>query len=132
MSKPTKSPDSSQHGFTRRSFLKGVGVAAGGTSVLSSGLLNSIDSGAPNAVGPEPTPIVLNINGTRQRVSVESRSTLADVLRDQLGMTGTKVICDRGSCSGCTVWLDGMPVNSCMTFAMDSGEGRVIPCRHFA
>jgi aerobic-type carbon monoxide dehydrogenase small subunit (CoxS/CutS family) len=39
-------------------------------------------------------------------------------------MTGTKVICDRGSCSGCTVWLDGMPVNSCMTFAM-VGERKI-------
>ena len=37
-----------------------------------------------------------------------------------LGMTGTKVICDRGACSGCTVWLDKMPVNSCMTLAMDA------------
>jgi xanthine dehydrogenase YagT iron-sulfur-binding subunit len=125
MAKHTKSPDGSRNGFTRRSFLKGVGVTAGGTSVLSSGLLHGIDTGAPDAVGPEPTLIVLNINGTRQRVSVEPRSTLADVLRDQLGMTGTKVICDRGSCSGCTVWLDGVPVNSCMTFAMDVGDRKI-------
>ncbi len=51
---------------------------------------------------------------------MEPRTTLADALRIHLGMTGTKVICDRGACSGCTVWLDKMPVNSCMTLAMDA------------
>jgi aerobic-type carbon monoxide dehydrogenase small subunit (CoxS/CutS family) len=45
--------------------------------------------------------------------------TLAEVLRDTLHLTGTKVVCDRGSCSACTVMLDGIPVNSCMTFALD-------------
>jgi len=126
MSKRKKGPDSSHSSLTRRSFLRGVGIAAGGTSVLSSGLLtHAIDTAAPISVGPGPTPITLNINGASRRISVEPRASLADVLRDQLGMTGTKVICDRGSCSGCTVWLDGMPVNSCMIFAMDVGDRKI-------
>jgi aerobic-type carbon monoxide dehydrogenase small subunit (CoxS/CutS family) len=45
--------------------------------------------------------------------------------RVELGMTGTKVVCDRGACSACTVWLDGNPVNSCMTFAFDAA-GRAV------
>ncbi|MEJ7732091.1 MAG: (2Fe-2S)-binding protein [Polyangiaceae bacterium] len=49
-----------------------------------------------------------------------SRDTLADVLRNELGMTGTKVVCNRGSCSACTVWIDGTPVVSCTTFAFDA------------
>ncbi len=124
MSKRKNGRDMSHDGFTRRSFLKGVGIAAGGTSVLSSGLLQAID--APSrTVGPGPTPITLHINGITKQISIEPRATLADVLRDELGMTGTKVVCDRGSCSACTVWLDGMPVNACMTFAMDVGDRKI-------
>jgi aerobic-type carbon monoxide dehydrogenase small subunit (CoxS/CutS family) len=126
MSKRKKNYDGSPGGLTRRSFLKGVGITAAGSTVLSSGLLTqAADSMAPNVVGPGAAPISLSVNGSSRRVSVEPRMTLADVLRDQLGMTGTKVICDRGSCSGCTVWLDGVPVNSCMVFAMDVGERKI-------
>jgi xanthine dehydrogenase YagT iron-sulfur-binding subunit len=124
MSKRKNGRDRSHDGFTRRSFLRGVGIAAGGTSVLSSGLLQAIDTPS-STVGPGPTPITLNINGTTKQVSIEPRATLADVLRDQLGMTGTKLVCDRGSCSGCTVWLDSVPVNSCMIFAMDVGDRKI-------
>jgi aerobic-type carbon monoxide dehydrogenase small subunit (CoxS/CutS family) len=53
-------------------------------------------------------------------VQIEPRTTLAEALRIHLGMTGTKIVCDRGVCSGCTVWLDKMPVNSCMTLAIDA------------
>jgi aerobic-type carbon monoxide dehydrogenase small subunit (CoxS/CutS family) len=113
-------------GLTRRSFLKGVGITAAGSTVLNSGLLtHAADTVNSKVVGPGAVSISLNINGSSRRVPVEPRMTLADVLRDQLGMTGTKVICDRGSCSGCTVWLDGVPVNSCMVFAMDVGDRKI-------
>jgi aerobic-type carbon monoxide dehydrogenase small subunit (CoxS/CutS family) len=62
----------------------------------------------------------MRVNGSEKRVEVEPRSTLADALRFELAMTGTKVVCDRGACSACTVWLDGVPVNSCSTFALDA------------
>jgi aerobic-type carbon monoxide dehydrogenase small subunit (CoxS/CutS family) len=61
-----------------------------------------------------------------KRVSVEPRTTLAEALRVELHMTGTKIVCDRGSCSACTVMLDGTPVNSCMTFALDVGDRKVV------
>ena len=64
--------------------------------------------------------IQLIINGKPQSVDVPANMPLLWVLRDTLGMTGTKVVCDRGVCSGCTVWLDKMPVNSCMTLAIDA------------
>ena len=63
----------------------------------------------------------LNINGASRRMTIEPRTTLAEALRFELGLTGTKVVCDRGSCSACTVWLDGTPVCSCMTLAVDVG-----------
>jgi aerobic-type carbon monoxide dehydrogenase small subunit (CoxS/CutS family) len=53
---------------------------------------------------------------------VDPRATLAEALRMDLGLTGTKVVCDRGACSACTVWLDGIPVCACMTFALDAAS----------
>ncbi len=124
MSKRKKSPPVPHNGISRRTFLKGAGVAAAGTVVLDSGLLAHAAI-PPRVAGPGDTTIVLNVNGKERRVSVEPRTTLADALRDDLHLTGTKVVCDRGSCSACTVLLDGVPVNSCMTFAMDVGTRKI-------
>ena len=52
-------------------------------------------------------------------VRVDPGMTLAQLLRDQLGLTGTKIGCDRGACSACTVWLDGEVTSSCMTLVLD-------------
>ncbi len=82
------------------------------------------DSGPP-VVGPEPAPVSLKINGVTRMLRIEPRMTLAEVLRNELGLTGTKVACDRGACSACTVWLDHMPVLSCMSLAIDVGERNV-------
>jgi aerobic-type carbon monoxide dehydrogenase small subunit (CoxS/CutS family) len=113
-------------GLSRRSFLKGVGLTAAGSTVLNSGLLaHAAETASPRVLGPGATTIVLHVNGANRRVSVEPRMTLADVLRDELDLTGSKIVCDRGSCSACTVWLDGVPVNSCMLFALDVGSRKI-------
>ena len=57
------------------------------------------------------------LNGERLSLDVDTRRTLLDVLRDELGLTGTKRGCDRGECGACVVLLDGLPVNSCMALA---------------
>jgi xanthine dehydrogenase YagT iron-sulfur-binding subunit len=59
------------------------------------------------------------VNGTARTLHVEPRMTLAEALRGPLGLTGTKIACNRGACSACTVWLDGVPVCSCMMLAID-------------
>ncbi|HVP42860.1 MAG TPA: (2Fe-2S)-binding protein [Terriglobales bacterium] len=124
MSKRKNPPPDTPPGISRRSFLKGAGVAAAGTAVLDSGLLAHAAI-PPRVAGPGAAAITLNINGTARRVTVEPRTTLAEALRDDLHLTGTKVVCDRGSCSACTVLLDGVPVNSCMTFALDVGTRKI-------
>jgi xanthine dehydrogenase YagT iron-sulfur-binding subunit len=67
----------------------------------------------------------LTVNGRRCTVHVDPATTLVEVLRDELGLTGTKIGCDRGACSACTVWLDGAVVASCMTFALDARDKQV-------
>ena len=63
------------------------------------------------------------LNGERLSLDVDTRRTLLDVLRDELGLTGTKRGCDRGECGACVVLVDGLPVNSCMALAaMLDGE----------
>jgi xanthine dehydrogenase YagT iron-sulfur-binding subunit len=73
--------------------------------------------GAP--ASPQPVAIELHVNGTARTLRVEPRMTLAEALRGLLGLTGTKIACNRGACSACTVWLDGVPVCSCMMLAID-------------
>ncbi|MGA8111859.1 MAG: (2Fe-2S)-binding protein [Acidobacteriaceae bacterium] len=116
--------DLARNGISRRGFLKGAGLTAAGTALLDGVHSFASESSSSNAgvqeFGPGPVSVRLHVNGAEHRLEIEPRTTLAEALRDHLGMTGTKVVCDRGVCSGCTVWLDKMPVNSCMTLAIDA------------
>ncbi|MBD3348888.1 MAG: 2Fe-2S iron-sulfur cluster binding domain-containing protein [Candidatus Eisenbacteria bacterium] len=67
----------------------------------------------------------LTVNGVERNVDVSSSATLVELLREGLGLTGTKVGCGRGECGACTVLLDGEPVNSCLVFAAQC-EGREV------
>jgi xanthine dehydrogenase YagT iron-sulfur-binding subunit len=130
-SKPPLSPDRSQDkkaGTTRRTFLKSAGLASAGVAGLS--LLEDVAAAQGNSshgsvMGPGKVPLRLQINGKAHAVNVEPRATLAEVLRDELQMTGTKIVCDRGSCSACTVMLGKTPVCSCMTLAVDVGAREI-------
>lgn len=116
-------PPSEKSGVTRRGFIKGAGITAAGAAVLQTAALTTEavaqEIRDSRVLGPDAVPVTLNINGVDRQVKLEPRTTLAEELRDELGMTGTKISCDRGSCSACTVWIDGMPVSSCMTLAID-------------
>jgi len=69
--------------------------------------------------------IVLKVNGTNYHLSIEPRRTLVEVLRENLGLTGTKKSCNEGDCGACTVLMDGRPVASCLVLAMDA-QGKEI------
>lgn len=75
--------------------------------------------------GPGPTPILLCINQLEYRLSVEPRRSLLDVLREDLGLTGAKRVCNLGECGACTVLLDGQTIYSCLTLAVECA-GHVI------
>jgi xanthine dehydrogenase YagT iron-sulfur-binding subunit len=109
-------------GLSRRSFLKGLGGGAIGTAAISTGLVKPDQA---EAYSPEAAALTrgrsavsLKINGKTYRVEVEHRDTLAEVLRDQLGLTGTKIGCDRGECGACTVMIDGRNMYSCSQLAV--------------
>ncbi len=70
-------------------------------------------------------PITLNVNQREYRISVQARQTLADVIREQCGLTGTHSGCEHGVCGSCTVVVDGVPVRSCLMFALQA-EGKEI------
>jgi xanthine dehydrogenase YagT iron-sulfur-binding subunit len=109
--------------ISRRTFFKGAGVSAASMALLDGGMGSAAVAedlvSAPQVLGPGAVPLSLLINGRPQRVRVDPATTLADVLRQSLGLTGTKIGCDRGACSACTVWVDGEVVASCMTLAFD-------------
>ena len=69
--------------------------------------------------------IVLNVNGIRHNITIETHRTLVEVLRDTLGLTGTKKSCNEGECGACTVLMDGKPVASCLVLAV-AAEGKEI------
>jgi xanthine dehydrogenase YagT iron-sulfur-binding subunit len=106
---------------SRRSFLKGMGttaVAATMTSLPTS-LLPEAEAALPP--GLKEATVQLNVNDRVYRLRVKSHWTLLDVLRRELGLTGTKKACDRGNCGACTVLIEGKAVYACslLTIGMD-------------
>ncbi|HVW69787.1 MAG TPA: (2Fe-2S)-binding protein [Steroidobacteraceae bacterium] len=115
---------------SRRAFLQSsalttaVTTLAGAAAVATQTSAHTAAS-KPREVGPEPTPVTFVINGSASTLMIEPRMTLAQVLRETAGLTGTKIACDRGACSACTVLLDGAPVNSCMLLAVEAAGHEV-------
>ena len=112
---------SSNTSISRRSFLKGTGAGAAGLAAVGFQFPVATakeQNAAESAVGPDPVPVTLRVNDRTYTLRLEPRVTLASALRDHLDLSGTKLICDRGACGGCTVLLDGEPVVSCMVLAV--------------
>lgn len=105
------------HGLSRRGFLSTVGVGA--VAAVSAGSVPEAPAQAIETAG-ETVTIELAVNGSRRRLSVEPRWTLLYVVREGLGLTGTKIGCERGECGACTVLIDGKPRYACMTLAVEA------------
>jgi xanthine dehydrogenase YagT iron-sulfur-binding subunit len=78
-----------------------------------------------DTAGPAPISVTLVVNGAETQLDIDPRSTLVDVLRDRLGLTGTKKCCERGECGVCTVDVDGRTALACMMLAV-AADGREI------
>jgi aerobic-type carbon monoxide dehydrogenase small subunit (CoxS/CutS family) len=113
-----------QPGVSRRNFIKGV-IAAGATVSASAYLFRTNVIGQNGAAGAVERMITLDINGQQRRVDVLPNETLAMTLRYKLGLTGTKLGCDRAECGACTVLVDDVPRYSCSTLT-NSVRGKKI------
>jgi len=115
----TKIPEEPQTGeeprsaVSRRQFIKGV-IAAGAAVSSASYLFRTASlSGQPASAGTVERLLTLSVNGQQRRVDVLNQETLAMTLRYKLGLTGTKLGCDRSECGACTVLVDDVPHYSC-------------------
>jgi xanthine dehydrogenase YagT iron-sulfur-binding subunit len=114
-------------GFSRRTFLKGLGTTAV-TAVTAQTAVVAREIEKANAekiIGPGAVPVVLKVNRKKLRLMLEPRVTLLDALRNYGSLTGAKEGCDRAACGACTVHLDGVPIYSCQKLAIEA-QGHAI------
>jgi xanthine dehydrogenase YagT iron-sulfur-binding subunit len=109
--------------LSRRRFVSSVGTGAAGAAILPV----PAEAGQPAATAPgvDAVKAVLNVNGRVHTLSVEPRWTLQYVLRDQLGLMGTKAACERGECGSCTVLIDGVARYACLTLAVEASGAQI-------
>ncbi len=106
-------------GFSRRKFLSASATGAAIPLVAEGFGSRAAASTAPAASSPL-VPVTLNVNGQKQELALDPRTTLLDALREHIGLTGSKKGCDHGQCGACTVLLDGKSVNACLVLALSA------------
>lgn len=114
--------DKQQPNESRRNFLKNSAALAA-LSITPVAITKAAEHDDTIASLFEKIPLQLEVNGEARKLQVEPRVTLLDLLREQLGLMGTKKGCDHGQCGACTVHVDGKRIYSCLSLAvMNNGK----------
>jgi aerobic-type carbon monoxide dehydrogenase small subunit (CoxS/CutS family) len=112
-------------GLSRRDVIKGV-IAGGAVSSAGYLFRNTVVRAQQSAAGSVERLVTLTVNGQQRRVDVMKQETLAMTLRYKLGLTGTKIGCDRSECGACTVLLDDVPHYSCSILTHTARNKKIV------
>jgi xanthine dehydrogenase YagT iron-sulfur-binding subunit len=119
------SPSLTEIELSRRSFVKAAGILTAGVATGVPHLAAAQDGHAANATTPHTMSLTLKVNGTPHTLTLDTRTSLLDALREHLELTGSKKGCDHGQCGACTVLLDGRRANSCLTLAVTANGAEI-------
>src|SRR6185312_15547862 len=115
---PSDKSENKRSSISRRKFVAGVGAITGfAVSAPVVGRAGTLDPAIQESAASPTVPLEITINGTVHRLAIDPRVTLLDLLRENLGLTGSKKGCDHGQCGACTVLADGRRINSCLSLA---------------
>jgi xanthine dehydrogenase YagT iron-sulfur-binding subunit len=121
--KSTNPRHPAENGITRREYVSALGGSAGSIAL---GLPLFEEAAEPLQAAPaHGVPLTIHINGSEHQVTIDPRVTLLDLVREGLGLTGTKKGCDHGQCGACTVLVNGRRINSCLSLAVSHDGDRV-------
>ena len=112
-------------GVSRRDFLSTAGLGVFGLATVCPSAEDPAVVDDPVVAPGTRVPVSLRINGSSHRLLVEPRWSLLFVLREQIGLTGSKNGCQRGECGACTVLIDDIPRYACMTLAIEAEDAEI-------
>jgi xanthine dehydrogenase YagT iron-sulfur-binding subunit len=111
---------------SRRTFLKQSALATAIALTPPAAIKAATDEWDEKlAAAIEEVPVSLEVNGTKHSFTIDPRITLLDLLREKLDLTGTKKGCDRGQCGACTVHVNGVRINSCLSLAVTNDGNKI-------